>query len=419
VDTLIPCAGGLDVHKKFVMACIRKTDPQTGQVREVVKRFGTMTGDLLALGDWMAAAGVTDVAMESTGVYWKPVWNLLEGRFQLLLANPRELKQVPGRKSDVRDCQWIAHLLACGLLTASFVPSQPQRDLRDLTRYRACLMDEHTRVANRIQKVLEDANIKLASVASDVLGMSGRAMLEALVEGVTDANQLAELAQKRLRAKIPELKRALAGLVREHHRFLLDMLLEHLEHLEGQIGILNGRIEKAMESFLDEATMERLDATPGVNQRTIENVVAEIGTDMSQFPSDAHLCSWGGQCPGNEESAGRRKRSATTHGNKWLRRALCEAARAASKRKDSYFKAQYHRVASRRGPNRAAMAVGHSILVVFYHLLSDPNATYQDLGVKYFDQLNPQRVTHHLVKRLEGLGYEVTLTRRETKTETV
>lgn len=413
MDTLIPCAGGLDVHKKFIMVCVRKTDLQTGQVSEQVKRFGTMTCDLLRMGDWLAAAGVTDVAMESTGVYWKPVWNLLEGRFQLLLANPRELKQVPGRKTDVTDCQWIAHLLACGLLTASFVPERPQRELRDLTRYRACLMDEHTRVANRIHKVLEDANIKLASVASDVLGMSGRAMLQALASGVTDADQLAELAQKRLRAKIPELKRALAGLVTQHHQFLLDLLLDHLDHLEEQVAVLNGRIEKAMEAFLDEATMERLDIVPGVNQRVIENVVAEIGTDMSHFPSDGHLCSWAGQCPGNEESAGRRKRSATTQGNKWLRRTLCEAARAASHQKDSYFRAQYHRLASRRGANRAAMAVGHSILVVFYHLLKDPTATYQELGVKYFDQLHPERVTRHLVKRLEGLGYQVTLTQRE------
>ncbi len=414
MKTLIPCAAGLDVHKTFIAACIRETDMQTGEVSEVVERFGTMTADLLALGNWMAAAGVTDVAMESTGVYWKPVWNLLEGRFRLALINPREVKQVPGRKSDIKDCQWIAHLFACGLLTASFVPDRPQRGLRDLTRYRACLMDEHTRVANRIQKVLEDANIKLASVASDVLGMSGRAMLEALAGGVTDANELAELAQKRLRAKIPQLKQALAGLVTDHHRFLLEMLLDHLEHLEQQIGVLSERMDKAMESFLDEATIERLDAIPGVNRRTIENVTAEIGADMSRFPSEGHLSSWAGQCPGNEESAGRRKRSATTQGNKWLRRALCEAARAASHQKNSYFNAQYRRLASRRGANRAAMAVGHSILVVFYHLLSDPDATYQELGVHYFDQLNPERVARRLVKRLESLGYEVTLTQPET-----
>jgi len=413
MDTLVACAGGLDIHKRFIMACIRKTDLETGETTEEVKRFGTMTGDLLVLADWMAAAGVTDVAMESTGVYWKPVWNILEGRFQLLLANPRELKQVPGRKSDVRDCQWIAHLLACGLLTASFVPDRAQRDLRDLTRYRACLTDEHTRVANRIQKILEDANIKLASVASDVLGMSGRAMLEALARGMTDPDQLADMALKRLRAKIPELKRALVGLVTEHHRFMLEILLSHLQHLEEQMGLLNARIQEAMEPFLDEATRERLDAIPGVNRRVIENVTAEIGTDMSHFPSEGHLCSWAGQCPGNEESAGRRKRSAATQGNKWLRRTLCEAARAASHQKDCYFNAQYRRIASRRGANRAAMAVGHSILVVFYHLLSDPNATYQELGVKYFDQLNPDRTARHLVKRLEGLGFQVTLSRPE------
>jgi transposase len=360
----------------------------------------------------MAAAGVTHVAMESTGVYWKPVWNILEGRFQLLLCNPRELKQVPGRKSDVKDSQWIAHLLACGLLTASFVPGRAQRELRDLTRYRASLLDERTRLANRIQKVLEDANIKLASVATDILGLSGRDMLGALLQGETDPDVLAELARGRLREKIPQLKEALLGHFTGHHRFLLDHLLDHLQYLEGQLEDLNQQIESAMDPFLDKATFERLDAIPGVNQRTIENVVAEIGTEMSRFPTAGHLASWAGICPGNEESAGRRKRTATTKGNRWLRRALAEAARAAGRTKDSYFKAQYSRLASRRGANRAATAVAHSLLVVFYQLLMHPDATYKDLGPNYFDQLDPQRVARHLVKRLQGLGYEVTITQK-------
>jgi len=412
METILACVAGLDIHKKFVMACVRKTDLKTGEVSENVMRFGTMTGELRALSDWMAAAGVTHVAMESTGVYWKPVWNILEGRFQLLLCNPRELKQVPGRKSDVKDSQWIAHLLACGLLTASFVPSREQRELRDLTRYRACLLDERTRLANRIQKVLEDANIKLASVASDILGLSGRDMLQTLLRGETDPEVLAELARGRLREKIPQLKQALLGHFTGHHRFLLDRLFDHLQYLEGQVEELSQRIESATDPFVDKATLERLDAIPGVNQRTIENVVAEIGTDMSRFPTAGHLASWAGICPGNEESAGRRKRSATTKGNRWLRRALSEASRAAGRTKNSYFKAQYSRLASRRGSNRAATAVGHSLLVVFYHLLKHPDATYKDLGFTYFDQLDPERVARHLVKRLQGLGYEVTLTQK-------
>jgi transposase len=410
MDTLLTCVAGLDVHKKSVWAAIRKTDPATGNVTETVERFGTMTPDLLALAEWLAAAGVTHVAMESTGVYWKPIWNILEDRFQLLLANPRELKQVPGRKSDVRDCQWIAHLLACGLLTASYVPDRTQRELRDLTRLRACLEDERGRTVNRIHKVLEDANLKLASVASDVLGKSGRSMLAAIQQGSDDAVLLSELACGRLRAKLPELQRALAGRVTEHHRYLLGQFLEHLEHLEGQIGELNRRIAEVFRPFVDEATVKHLDALPGVNLRTVENVLAEIGVDMSRFPTAGHLCSWAGLCPGNEESAGKRKRSASTKGNRWLRRALCEAGRAASRKKGSYFLAQYRRLASRRGANRASLAVAHSLLVVFYHLLSHPDQAYQDLGATYFDQLDPQRVQRYLVKRLEALGYQVALT---------
>lgn len=410
MDTLLLCAAGLDVHKKSVWAAIRKTDPATGSVVETVKQFGTMTADLLALADWLSAAAVTHVAMESTGVYWKPIWNILEERFQMLLANPRELKQVPGRKSDVRDCQWIAHLLACGLLTASFVPDRTQRELRDLTRLRACLEDERGRTANRIHKVLEDANLKLASVASDIFGKSGREMLAAIREGIEDAEQLSELACGRLRAKLPELQRALAGRVTEHHRYLLGQLLQHLEEVESQIAELDRRIAEVFRPFVDEATIKRLDALPGVNLRTIQNVLAEIGIEMRRFPTAGHLCSWAGLCPGNEESAGKRKRSAATKGNRWLRRALCEAGRAASRKKDSYFLAQYRRLASRRGANRASLAVAHSLLVVIYELLSHADKEYQDLGATYFDQLNPQRVQRYLVKRLEALGYQVSLT---------
>jgi transposase len=411
MDTLFARVAGLDVHKKNVVACVRITTPQ-GQAQETVRTFGTMTEDLLALADWLRQQQVTHVAMESTGVLWKPIWNILEGdEFELLLVNARELKQVPGRKSDVKDSQWIAQLLACGLLRSSFVPERDQRDLRDLTRQRAQLYAEHTRCVNRIHKVLQDANIKLSSVASDVWGVSGREMLQALVDGEQNPETLADLARGLLRKKIPDLKRALLGKVRPHHQFLLQQLLEHLAHLEEQLATFNARIEEQLGPFVDEATLARLDAIPGVNRHTIENVIAEIGTDMDQFPTAAHLSSWAGVSPGNEESAGKRKRSRTTHGNVWLRRTLCEASWAASRKKGSYFQAQYRRLAGRRGKKRAAMAVGHAILEVIYHLLKNPGMEYHDLGGNYFDTLDPKRLCRHLVKRLESLGYEVELTR--------
>ena len=412
METLFQRVAGLDVHKKTIVVCLRMVSAE-GKVQEETRTFGTMTDDLLAMLDWLVAQQVTHVAMESTGVLWKPVWNLLEGHaFQLLLVNAKELKQVPGRKSDVKDAQWIAHLAGCGLLKSSFVPERGQRDLRDLTRYRAQLQGEHTRCANRIHKVLQDANIKLSSVASDVLGVSGRDMLAALVHGVDDPASLAEMARGTLRKKIPDLKRALRGHVTPHHQFLLDQLLDHLLHLEEQLARLSERIAEALGPFVDAATFERLDRIPGVNRDTIENVVAEIGTQMSRFPTDEHLASWAGMCPGNEESAGKRKRSRTTKGNKWLRRALAESAWAAGRTKDTYFQAQYSRLASRRGRKRAILAVGHSLLTVIYHLLKNPNLEYQELGGDYFDKLDPIRLRRHLVKRLESLGFAVTLVER-------
>lgn len=409
MQTLYQRVAGLDVHKNTIMACVRLTDA-SGHGEEVIQTFGTMTENLLELFDWLTKHQVTHVAMESTGVLWKPVWNILEGGpWELLLVNARELKQVPGRKSDVRDSQWIAHLLACGLLRSSFVPAREQRELRDLTRHRAQLHAECTRCANRIHKVLQDANIKLSSVATDVLGVSGREMLLALVSGETDPAKLADLARGKLRGKIPDLKRALQGHVTPHHQFMLDQLLDHLAHLEEQLAGFHARIAAALRPFVDEATFKRLDAVPGVNRETIENVVAEIGVNMQQFPTAGHLASWAGVCPGNEESAGKRKRSRTTKGDVWLRRALCQAAWAAARTKNSYFQAQYRRLAGRRGKKRAAMAVGHSLLEVFYHLLKHPELEYRELGGDYFDTLDPQRLCHHLVKRLESLGYEVTI----------
>lgn len=412
MDTIYARVSGLDVHNTSVVACLRITAGD-GKVSETVLDFGTMTEDLLKLGDWLAQAKVTHVAMESTGALWKPVWNILEGYgFQLLLVNARELKQVPGRKSDIKDSQWIAHLLSCGLLKSSYVPPREQRELRDLTRHRAQLSSEHTRCVNRIHKVLQDANIKLSSVATDILGVSGREILAALVAGEDDPQALAELARGRLRKKIPDLKRALEGHVLRHHQFMLERLLDHLSFLEEQMSAFSLQIEAALAPFVDEATMERLDAVPGINRTTIENVVAEIGVKMDQFPSAGHLASWAGMCPGNEESAGKRKRRRTTKGDVWLRRALSEAAWAASRAKDTYFQAQYRRLAGRRGKKRAIIALGHSLLVVIYHLLRDETLQYQELGGNYFDTLDPARLRRHLVKRLESLGYEVSLAER-------
>ncbi len=407
MDIIYQCVAGLDLHKETIVAAVRRIGP-AGKLESDLRTFGTMTRDLLELSDWLVAYGVTHVAMESTGVFWKPVWNILDGHFALLLVNPRELKQVPGRKSDVKDAQWIAQLLQHGLLRSSFVPGRPQRELRDLTRHRAQLEGERTRAANRIHKVLEDANIKLGSVASDILGVSGREMLDRLVAGEEDAAKLAESARRRMKSKIPQLELALQGKFRDHHRFMLKQLLSHLDHLDQQIAQFSARIEELMVPFVDEELQELLNEVPGINILTIQNVTAEIGVDMNQFPSDAHISSWTGISPGNEESAGKRKRSKTTKGNRWLRRALTQAAWAATHTHDSYIGAQYHRLAGRRGKKRALVAVGHTLLVIIYHIIKY-RVHYQDLGPDYFLRLEPERQKRYLVKRLEQLGYEVQL----------
>jgi len=396
---------GLDVHSKTVVACRRIMDAK-GKLQKKVRTFSTMTADLLKMSDWLAKEGVTHVAMESTGVYWKPVWNLLEDRFTILLVNARHIKQVPGRKTDVKDCEWIAQLLQHGLLRGSFVPPQPIRELRDLTRHRAKLIQQRTAVINRVHKVLEDANIKLGAVASNIMGVSGRAMLDALVSGEERPEKLADLARGRLRPKIPELRRALYGRVTEHHRFMMQRLDEQLRFLEAEIACFDAHVEEMCRPFADE--IERLDTIPGVDIRTAQNALAEIGPDMSQFPSDAHISSWAGICPGNNESAGKRKSGRTPKGNSWLGRALGESAWAASRTKDTYLAAQYRRIASRRGKKRAIVAVGHSILVAMYHILRD-GVVYKELGPDHFDALNPQRLTRYLVRRLEKMGHKVTL----------
>jgi transposase len=405
METIYRRCCGLDVHKESVQACVRILD-ERGKLTTEVRSFSTMTADLLVLGDWLAELGVTHLAMESTGVYWKPVWNLLEDRFTILLVNARHIKNVPGRKTDVADCQWIAQLLQHGLLRGSFVPPVMIRQARDLTRHRTQLAGEKTRVANRIQKVLEDANIKLASVATDILGKSGRAMLEALIQGRNDPEQLADLALGRLARKHDQLVTALNGRVSDHHRFMLKLLMDQLSDLERLIARLQERIEEVMAPLRTE--IERLDGVPGIDQRAAQSILAEIGADMSQFPTAEHLCSWAGMCPGNHESAGKRKKGTTRPGNRWLRATLTQSAWAASHTKETYLSSQYRRLASRRGRKKALVAVGRSILTITFGMLAR-KTNYKDLGGDWFDRQQPARLQQHLVRRLEKLGFKVTL----------
>jgi len=393
------------VHKDSIAVCVRHWE--NGHVRQTVRTFGTTTSQLLQMADWLESEGVGQVAMESTGVYWKPVWNLLEDRFVVIVVNAKHIKQVPGRKTDILDCQWIAQLLQHGLLRASFVPDRPQRELRDLTRQRSQLTAEKARAANRIQKMLEDANIKLASVASDVLGVSGREMIRSLIRGQQDPQAMANLARRRLRQKLPELREALTGKVTDHHRFMLRQLLDHVEYVERQIEQYDQRIEEVMGPPEREA-VERLDTIPGVDRRAAQCITAEIGTDMNRFPSDGHIASWAGMCPGNRQSAGKRKSGKTTEGNRWLKAILAQTAWAATRAKGTYLSSQYHRLAGRRGRKRAIVAVGHSQLVSAYHMLRD-GVEYQDLGEGHFDRLHTRRQTRYHVTRLERMGYQVTL----------
>ncbi len=394
---------GLDVHKKTVVACAVTPGP-AGEPVKAVRTFGTMTEDLEALAGWLAGRGVTHVALESTGVYWQPVWNVLEDRFALLLANARHVKAVPGRKTDVRDCEWLADLLRHGLVQASFVPPRAQRELRELTRYRAALVGERTAHVNRLQKTLESANIKLAAVAANVVGVSARQMLDALVAGATDPAALAELARGRLRDKLPQLERALTGRFGAHHRYLVPRILAAIDFLDEEIADLSRRIEELERPFAE--AVARLDAIPGVGRRTAEVLVAEVGADPASFPTAGHLASWAGLCPGNHESAGKRTRGRTRKGNPALRAALVEAGRAAG-RTTTYLGAQYRRLARRRGKQKAAVAVAHSILRIAYHLLTHPTP-YHDLGFEYFDRRDPVAEDRRLIRRLEHRGYTVT-----------
>ena len=406
MDRLIERCCGLDVHKTSVAACVRIPGPGGERVQHV-RTFGTTTVQLLALRDWLEAHGVTHVAMESTGVYWKPVYYLLEDRFECLLVNAAHLKHVPGRKTDVQDCVWIAQVLEHGLLRGSFVPPPLIRDLRDLTRYRASLGEERSRQANRLHKFLQDAGLKLSSVASDILGVSGRAMLEALVHGTTDPAVLADLARGKLRRKLPALREALAGHFRAHHGFLVGQLLAHLDFLDESLETLNGRIDEMLAPFAE--TLDRLDGIPGFSRHTAEDVVAEIGLDMAVFPSDGHLASWAGLCPGQNESAGKRRSGRTRKGNRWLRRTLVHAAHAASRTKDCAFAARYRRLA-RRSEKKAIVAVAHALLVTVYHMLTR-GTPYQELGANYYTRQNLDRLRRRAIQTLESQGYRVTLER--------
>ncbi len=412
MEVLHRCCCGLDVHKETVVACLLRTDAD-GQRGKELRTFSTMTEGLLALADWLHSAGCAQVAMESTGVYWKPVYNLLEGQCDVLVVNAAHIRAVPGRKTDIRDAEWIADLLRHGLLRASFIPDRAQRELRDLTRTRTSLIDERSAAVNRLQKVLEDANIKLAGVATDIMGVSGRAILAALLAGVTDPAVLAELAKGKLRKKQDELTRALSGRVSAHHRFLLTTHLAHIDFLDEEIVRLSTAIAERLRPFEEE--LRRLDTIPGVDRRTAEVLLAEIGTDMGQFPSAGHLASWAGMCPGNHQSGGKRKGGKTRKGSKWLRRALTEAAHGAARTKQAGRTAlaeQYRRLLVRRGKQKAAIAVGHRILTLAYHLLRR-REDYRELAPADLNERRRAQARLRAVNQLRQLGFEVTLTAKE------
>jgi len=402
-------SAGLDVHKKTVVACIMLT-LLTGEVKTSVRTFSTTTAGLLALADWLTTHQVTHVAIESTGVYWRPVFNILEGAFTVVLVNAQHMKAVPGRKTDVKDSEWLAELLSYGLLKASFIPPQPIRDLRDLVRYRKTLVNERADEVNRLQKVLETANIKLSSVATNVLGVSGRAMISALIGGESSAEEMADLARGRLKKKIPELREALLGRVDNHHRVILTHILAHIDFLEGALEELYEQIQPYLAPY--EEAVERLCSIPAIGEGSAASILGEIGVDMDCFPSAAHLASWAGLCPGNRQSGGKRLHSKMRNGNARLKATLAEVVWVLSHMKDNYLSAQYHRLARRIGKKKAVMAVSHSIIVIIYHLLRD-KVPYSDLGATYFETLDKERIEKAAVRRLQGLGYKVILEPQE------
>lgn len=406
MEVHIERACGLDIHKKNITACII-----TPQGKEI-KTFPTHTLYLVALIDWIKAHSCSHVAMESTGVYWKPIVNLLEAEdIHFLVVNAHHMKAVPGRKTDVKDAEWIADLLRHGLLTASYIPDRNKRELRELVRYRRSLIQERARELNRIQKVLEGANIKLSSVISDIMGVSGRDMLEAMIEGVDDPQKLADFARRRMKKKKAELELALQGTMNPHQRLMLKTMVTHIDFIDEQILLLDQEVANRLDPF--QKDLERLDSIPGIAQRTAEQILSEIGADVgSRFPTAAHLCSWTGLVPGHNESAGKRKSSKTRKGNKYLRSALVEAAHSLNGA-DNYLGAQYRRIAARKGKQRAAVAVAHSIMTIAYHILTRKE-DYRELGAQYFEKRQEKAIVKQTVRRLENLGYKVTLTETNT-----
>ncbi len=405
MELLIARCAGLDVHQATVVATVRVPDEASGR-RSVTETFGTMTPDLLALREWLQAYGVTQIALESTGVYWKPVYYVLEDAFTLLLINMQELKRVPGRKTDVKDSEWLAQLLECGLLKASLVPPPPIRELRDLTRYRVQQVRDRAQEVNRLCKVLEDAGVKLTSVATDVMGASGRAMVRALVAGTTDPVVLADLARGKLRQKLPLLQRALQGRFRPHHAFLIEQIFAKIDFLDETLDRLTAEIDRRVGPF--EPLLARLDTIPGVDRIGAISIVAETGGEMSRFPSAAHLCSWGAMCPGQNESAGKRHSGNTRKGNRYLRATLIQAALGATRKKRSALQARYHRVKRHRGHKKAVVAVGHQILEIAYYVMRD-TVSYDELGADYFDRRHAERAVRRHVRQLEALGFHVTI----------
>jgi transposase len=405
MDTVIERCAGIDVHQRTMVVTVRRPGADGGRV-VTTQTFGTMTADLLVLREWLQAHGVTHVAMESTGVYWRPLYYLLEDGFTVLLINMHHLTHVPGRKSDVRDSEWLAQLLECGLLRGSLVPPAAIRDLRDVTRYRKRQIEDRAQEVNRLHRVLQDAGLKLASVMTDVMGVSGRAMIDALLQGTTDSAVLAELARGRLRSKLPALQQALRGQFRAQHAFLVTQILAKIDFLEEAIATLTTEIDRQLRPF--EATVTRLMTIPGVARRNAITVLVETSGDMRHFPSAAHLCSWGAMCPGQDESGGKRHTGKTRDGNRYLRGALIEAGLATTRARGTALQARYYRIKRHRGHKKAVVAVGHQILEIAYYVMRD-GVTYQELGADYFERRDRQRTTRRHVKQLEALGYTVTL----------
>ena len=406
MEVVYACCAGLDVHKATVVACVRVPGPRPGERRGETKTFATTTGGLAELGDWLRGHGVTEVAMESTGVYWRPVYAGLETRVRVMLVNARHVKMVPGRKTDVRDCEWLAQLLECGLLRASFVPPRAVRDLRDLTRLRKALIRERGHHVKRIEKTLELAQIKLGCVVTDLMGKTGRAILPALSTGIDDPDQLADYAQGLLRKKRAALREALAGRLTPHYAFLLQQHLALIDTLDAHIATLDARIDEAMRPFADAAAL--VQTMPGVAIRAAQVILAETGMDMVAFPRSAHFASWARLCPGNHESAGKRQPVSTGQGATWLRATRQESAWAAIRTKKSYYRALYHRLKGRGGAKKAVVAVQHAMLIALWPMLKH-RVPHADLGADYFDRRNTERARRHHVRRLERLGYNVVL----------